>query len=283
MVSFGRRLKIIPQNDLDSMFLSSVPSTESTMPLASLTIPDRSKVARFLLPDVPQSSVVIEGRSQTRAFIADGIALSNFNLSSADTFRLELFDDTDHRVFDSGEQAAATLIPMGIWIAGINFYGESYSSDLNSIAVLWFAPTVYVRFKLTITTYSNLPFIKLGMVYLGKSFAPQRNFAWGSELKWENTLQLSRTLGGSLLPENSAIKFRTLSLNLAKMTQYDRDLFSRKLRDSTGKSIFVSAYPDQTNKVRLTEYSMICYADTSGSWTHDTKTSHSYQLNLQEI
>ena len=273
------------QNQLEHFTLSS-PSNNlaSTTPITNLLRHERSEITRFLntTPSGTFTSI-IEGVSQ-KGDIADTFALNNFDLTGADTYKLELFDPDNNLVYSSQASQLTSLIPLGIWTVGVHPYGAATDEEVNLTTILRFPLTLYTKFRLTLTSYNNPKgYLDLGMIFAGASFSPERNFAFGYSLTYQNNQSLSRSLGGSLLTDNTPHQYRKLTLPFPSVTKSDRDTFGKLLRKSLGKPILVCATPAAETEARFQEHAFIGFVDTAAPWTTRHSNGHDISLTIQEI
>lgn len=285
------RLRLIMQNQIEKAALSASPPVSVGLPVDNLKSAWRSRVTRsdpaVCLPDVDGVLTQVVNGTLVTGEVADGFAIIRHNLNGADTCRLELFDaenQTGERVYDSGDQPVAALIPMGTWVAGVNFYGETYSKDLDTIWSLWFTPVAYRSWKLTLTSYDNLTgYIQVGMLYLGKSISPEYNFSWGAQLLWDDGHKLTRTEGGSLMTEGGNARRREIALSLDSMSDLDRNLMGQAVRNAYGYPVLIAAYPVSTNVLRRTEYTMVAKIQGASPFTHTAHGEHRHAMRFLEV
>ena len=288
------RLRLITANHLDKTALSATPAVSAGLPVDNLKSAWRSRVMRsdpaVCLPVADGAAMkltqVILG-TLVKGEVADGFAIIRHNLNGMDTCRLELFDgenQTGNRVYDSGEQAVSVLIPMGTWVAGVNFYGETYSKDLDTIYSLWFPAVAYRSWKLTLSSYDNAyGYIQVGMLYLGKSISPEYNFSWGAALTWEDGHSLVRTEGGSLMTEGGRARRRELALSLDSMSDLDRNLMGQAVRNAYGYPVLIAAYPTSADVLRRTEYTMVAKIAGGAPFIQSAHGEHRHALRFQEV
>lgn len=280
--------RIVTDNQIQQLDLSANPEEVDTLPVDHLKTPWRSRVMR----SAPREDLTITqrvlGNSPAKALVADCFSIHNHNLAGADVYRIELFEGPNQSgsvAYDSSFQSASVLIPLGVWMCGVDAFGATYSDDLDKISTVWFEPVVYQSFRLTIKSHSNSRgYIQLGMLFLGKSLRFENNFSWGNELSWNTGLMLTRTEGGSLVTESQRpYAYRELTLDLEWLTDADRNSMAGKLRAAAGQPILVAAYPTVGSDIRRTEYTMIAKLDTGNRYTHQSINRHSTQLRFLEV
>lgn len=277
--------RMILKNQLDEINLTTSPLMSATLPVDNLKHSRRSRVTRSVVQEGDVIEQRIFGRTINSPLVADGFSLYGHNLTGSDTYRIQLYDEYGRRVYDSSKQSAATLIPFGIYMFGVDPWGAAYAEDLDKISTVWFEPVAYRSFELTIKSYNNPKgFVQLGMIFLGKSVTLEHNFSWGNELNWNSGISHQRTEAGTLVSEKKRrYSYRELMLDLEHMTDADRNSIGAKLRDSMGKPVLVSAYPLQGSEIRSTEYSMIAKLEPDNVYSHTAYNQHSTQLKFLEI
>lgn len=288
------RIRLVTSNQVEKSTLSSVPAVSAGLPVENIKTPWRSRVMRsdpaVCLPVEDGSALkltqAILGNLAT-GDVADGFAIIRHNMTGMDTARLELYDgenQTGSLVYDSGEQPVSALIPMGAWVAGVNFYGETYSKDLDTIYSLWFEPVAYRSWRVTLSSYDNLyGYLQVGMLYIGKSISPEYNFSWGASLTWEDGHSLVRTEGGSLMTEGGHARRRELALSLDNMSDLDRNLMGQAVRNAYGLPLLVAAYPASANVLRRAEYTMVAKIAGGSPFIQSAHGEHSHAIRFLEV
>lgn len=284
----GNRLRILFDNQLIGLQMTANPAA-LTNPLNVLT-EQRSRVFRSHQNADSDGRIVqqILINSPSRAFVADSFAISQHNLSGADSIQLELFDgenQTGTRTYGEPAQQAAVIIPMPVWHPVINYWGETYSpAGLDRITPTWFDEVTWRSARITIVSHSNpAGYIDVGMMMLGRSFSPKRNFSWGSEMIAQPDIKLVRSQGGSLLTERGMAGHREMSLDLEWMDDDDRNQLSTQSNQHAGKALLVSAYPDDTDMTRRTEYTMMAKKVPGSGWIHTSDGQWKHLSRFLEI
>lgn len=287
-MSNNTSFRIVTDNQISQMALMAAPEALASLPVSNLKTAWRSRVMRSEPRDVLTITQWVLGNSPDKALVADCFSIHNHNLAGADVYRIELFEGPNQSgkvVYDSSFQSAAVLIPLGIWMCGVDAFGATYSDDLDKISTVWFDSVVYQSFRLSVKSYNNpLQYIQLGMLFLGKSMRFDNNFSWGNQLVWNTGVTMSRTEGGSLVTENKRpYAYRELTLDLDWMTDTDRNSIAGKLRAASGQPVLVAAYPTVGSDIRRTEYTMIAKLDPGNAYTHRYVNEHSTQLKFLEV
>lgn len=234
-------LRLIVENQGDSATLTASPAVVATLPVTNLQIAPRSKVLRT----TSTADQVING-DMGAAFVADGFSLARHNLGTQATVKLRLFDganQTGSVVYDSGDVAVSEPIAAGVFILGVDAWGDK-ASDIDVIFTHWFTPTAYRSFEITLSDAANPDgYLQAGRMFLGLSLAPEINYAWGAKLEWVEDTKLERTAAGSLRSEGVQ-PFRRFSIDLNHLTVSDRERFSAAFR-RIGKrqDILIAGYP----------------------------------------
>ena len=264
--------RLLFDNQLHSAVMSSSP-LGLTDPIGLLT-EQRSRVFRSH-QSVNSDGKIVQNiliESPDRVFAADCFAVAQHNLDGDDTVRLRLFEQLDMQgsvTYDSGHERAGVLIPFGLWQPGINYWGETYNpSGLDRITPLWFEPVQWRSALITITGSNPAGYIDIGMMMMGLSVRPERNFSWGAEIIDDSDIQISYTNGGSSVTEGGMGGHREMKLDLGSASDRDRNLLEQAGRQFAGRPMLVSAYPEDADIARRYNHTMIAKIKPKSRWQH---------------
>ncbi|MCG7589668.1 MULTISPECIES: hypothetical protein [unclassified Halomonas] len=212
---------------------------------------------------------VIEGTLATARFLS-ALVLYDHNLTAGGTVRIEYLLNDEVR-YDSGPMPAASIIPLGIWRAGIDPWGAQDVSELPiRHFVAWMPSTLTNRYRVTITD-PNPPvgYMQIGRIVTGSYYSPpeEMNLSFGVNLKWEDLGEHSRTESGSLrtIGEGEA---RLLTFNFSHLTQQELTRLSRELlRVKKRTDIYINVYPEAGGMLEA-EHAFIARRADSYQHTH---------------
>lgn len=262
------------------LFDNQLHSTEMTASPIGLTEPvgllteQRSRVFRSH-QSVNASGQIVQNlqiESPDRTFAADCFAIAQHNLDGDDTVRLRLFDELGLQgnvTYDSGHEGAGVLIPFGIWQPGVNYWGETYNpSGLDRITPLWFEPVPWRSALVTITGRNVAGYLDIGMMMLGLSVRPEKNFNWGAEIINDPDMTISYTNGGSSVTEGGMGGHREMRLDLSSASDADRNKIEQAGQQFAGRPMLVSAYPEDSDIARRINHTMIAKIKPKSRWQH---------------
>lgn len=239
----ANNLRIIADNWSDLATLSASPAL--ALPASNLQTQARGQIMRTTGLATQQ---ILGDFDQAR--ICSAIALVRHNLTSAATWRLELFagaGQTGGTVYDSGTLTALPGYGWGEFRWGVDAWGGSiFLGWGQAFSNLWFAPVPALSFRLTISDPANpVGYLQASRLVLGAYFEPLRNLSYGVDVSWQENSRQTRTDGGSLRTDGR-VAYRRWQLSLDFLRPDERavvlDVFRRiGLR----ADLFISCYPEQ--------------------------------------
>lgn len=264
--------RLLFDNQLHSSTMTASPLS-LTDPVGLLT-EQRSRVFRSHQGVNDQGQIVqnLQINQPERSFVADCFAIAQHNLDGDDTVRLRLFSELNlggELTYDSGYQRAGILIPFGIWKPGINYWGETYNpAGLDRITPLWFEPVAWRSALVTITGRNPAGYVDVGMMMLGLSVRPEKNFNWGAETLSDPGIEINYTNGGSSVTEGGMGGHREMKLDLGGASDSDRHKIEQASQQFAGRPMLVSAYPEDGDIVRRYTHTMIAKIKPKSKWKH---------------
>lgn len=236
-------LRLVAVNQVDSATLGASPSMSSTLPVTNLQDTRRAKVART----TSTADQTITGNFAA-AVVCSAAALWRHNLTSAGTWRIELYSDDDQtgtKVYDSGDTLAYTAKCLGDLDWGTDPLGASVFTGWSFLySILWFSPVPAKSFRLTLKDASNpAGYMEASRLVIGVHLEPAANMEYGCELGWKDDSRQVRMDGGSLHVESVEV-YRTAAFELGWLADTERAKWLEIAR-KTGKrgEVLLSLYP----------------------------------------
>ncbi len=234
-------LRIIADNWSDLAALSASPAL--ALPASNLQTQSRGEIMRTTGVATQQ---ILGDFDQAR--ICSACALVRHNLTSAATWRLELFSGAGQSgttVYDSGSVTALPGYGWGEFRWGVDAWGGSiFLGWGQAFSNLWFAATPALSFRLTISDPGNpVGYLQASRLVIGAYFEPLRNMSSGVDVSWAENSAQRRTDGGSLRTDGR-VAYRRWQFSLDFLNAAERgvvlDVFRRAgLRGD----LFISCYP----------------------------------------
>lgn len=250
--------RIIAPNVITSATLTCSPSENTTYPVAHLAHHRR-------MPEVLRTSGV--SAQEIRATWASNqtiqaVALTRHNLTTAATWRVQLYSDTALTTliggFDSGSVTAFDGTGMTVFE---NTYDAAFRGHKNS--VVWFssAATTVRGLRVTLTDAGNTDgYLEACSLIAGSVFEPPgtENFEFGHPLTLLSDVEQKRTRGGTLTAVvNTATVDREWPIDLRLMRQTTRDwLYDMARTLGKGTPFFLSMYPADAVRRLERDYQM---------------------------
>lgn len=247
-----KNIRLLIENVYDTAELSLTTGSEAgAMVLANTQ--QYGNELRFVSTDI--SAVVIAGNFSLAKLIS-GFILHRHNLSNTAKIRLEIFDDRDQTgklVYDSGLFNAVPQTVYNDWDWRIQpIVSSPFDHWSLRFSQMWFAEVFGLSFRLTINDPDNTAGeIELTRAYMGRTFEPRVNFAWGQKSQLLSGSKQVRTDGGSIYSKMSK-KYRRVDVALHHINSSERPhLFNALNYVGTEKDFFVSLYPEQGDQQEL--------------------------------
>lgn len=269
---------------------NEVPITE----LSSDPVPDTDinwlknewRARRVRWADPPQN-IHISGTLPS-ASIADTLLLTGHNLTGYHKIKVEFFSGANgegRTTFIQDYVSLASLIPLGLWRAGLDPYGMPDPTQIPTIFVVWIPKIIqYQSWKISI--YSSnadlTPNLELRMAFIGVRQQLSYNFGWGGKLQLKSPPELGQTYSGMVITRRAQKSNRRLSLDLKGMNHRDREIISRLENSLLNTSFFVSAYPNSKGFM-LNQYSFLAKFANALEYSHVLAKQHTTKLELVEV
>lgn len=236
-------VRLIYDNAADRAVLAASPAMVSTLPVANLQDPSRSKPSRST-GTAPQ---VVTGDWGGYELVS-GMAITRHNLTAAAEYRLELFGGIGQSgalLFDSGEQVAIAAYGWGEFGWGAAGWGGSvFDAWPERFSNLYFTAVLARSFRLTIADADNPDgYLQLGRLFIGPHFEPVENMSYGVDCRWIEDSRQTRTDGSTLRTDPQGA-YRKWSFALDALTAGDRAELSEIMRkQGRRKDMFINCYP----------------------------------------
>lgn len=268
-------------NAADEATLTASPAVAATLPVTNLQLQSRAKAMRTTSTADQQ----ILG-TWTSAQVLSAVVLWRHNLTSAATWRLELFDaasQAGNTVYDSGAVVAAPPKALGDLEWGVDPLGASVFTGWElAYSDLWFTPVVALSFRLTISDATNpAGYFQASRLLLGRYLETETGQSFGYRLTWEEATTLERTDGGTLRSDG-ADPYRVLELSLEWLTEGERAKFAEMFRRvGRRRDFFVSLFPG-SDGARERDYALVGKLTASQGLTHGLPELHQAPFKIEE-
>ena len=269
-------IKMIIKNDFDDAALTATPATVATLNETNMQRIERSRVMRTTGTSQTITAVMPGAR------IANGFSLAGytFTVTAVITLTLKLASTV---VYTGTVNIAASLIPLGVWRAGIDAFGGFSGDELEPIATLWFDSVLYDEAIITINdgAANTDGYFDVWRIFLGQSISPKINFSYGAKLTWLDDVQHFRTSAGSLRSDGDG-RYRQFTIDLSYLDADDRiQLETDLIKSRRGNDLLVSGYPE-TGGINEMLHTMIAKRDEHDGFTHNFYNNNTMQLIFLE-
>lgn len=263
-------LRLIIDNAHDAATLSA---TSEAKPVASTQRSGRSYVWRS---DSLDEQVLTASFDEARYLSA--LVIYNHNLSSSGTIKVEFLLD-EEVVFDTDDVIVADIIPLGVWRAGIDPWGQQDLTELPHIQyVVWADSTLVDGYRITLNDADNQDgFMQVARIVAGIPYSPEFNPSYGLILAWQEFAENQRTESGSL---------RTIGEGVARRLTFDLDhldsaglgeLTRQLLKTGKRQDVYINVFPEQGG-MKEAEYAFV--ARRGGDYDHNHNRALNWQLQL---
>lgn len=263
---------------------ASLTATSEALPIENTQNAFRAYVWR----SVDTEDQVITGTLALPTF-ASGIAISRHNLTGGGEISLvlKLGGETVYSsIADTGGPSSiGGFIPAGIWRAGIDPYGATYSQSLGVLTTdIWFPMTLFDSYEITISDPDNPDeYIQVCQIVLGAAISPANNFALSPRVEWIENVAHSRTDGETLRSEGTGKRHRVMELNLGLLPDADRvTLVTTMGRAGQKNPVYVSMYPDEGGMLEV-EHAMVAKRVNNLRFSHFLPMYWETTLILEEV
>lgn len=211
------------------------------------------------------------------------LALVRHNFSGNARIRMELMFNNEV-IYDTGMRPLPESMGLGVFRAGIDPWGITYSNDLpNASTVLW-APDVGANgYRFTIQDPKNADgFVEVGRIVCGETFSPEINADYGLRLDWVDSTEQMRTEAGTLRSVGGNL-FRRLEIDLSMLSDRQRgELTNLMVKSGKRGDVFVSAFPSAGGR-REVEYAFLARRVSDWGHEHDFYQNWKGSLTFEEV
>jgi hypothetical protein len=277
------KLHIVTSSDLDQLTLTESPSAEALLPIANVLNVDRGKLTRWTGSPTTVTITASRVSAGDSAFYASGFGIARHDFADDVTVRLRLYEGIDQTgavAYDSTALTTATTIPWGVFIAGVDTWGATFSLGIPSIFSNWFDPVAYKSLQIDIVNPTATT-LDIGRIYLGYAFVPTSNFSYGSVIEWIDPSKHNRTDGGGLRTE-TVPSYRRFEIPLDWMSDTNRERLSWLLeRVTKGGDMLMTLNPNATGRESL-ENTAVCKRVVNNKFARRYNNINSTKLVLEE-
>ncbi len=273
-------MKLIADNQGDAATMTASPAVTASLPVTNLQTQPRASVMRTTSAADQEIKL-----SWAAARILSAVALVRHNLTSAATWRVQIYSDAAWTTltYDSGAVAAAPGKALGDLSWGIDPLGASVFTGWSyAFSSLYFAPVAGQSAIITLSDAGNPDgYMQASRLFVGAHIEPQYNPSYGFKLGWKENTVTTRTDGGSLRSDPT-VPYRTLSASLDWIAEEERASLLDALRQ-VGKrqDIWISVFPG-TGGARERDYSMAAKVVTLPDIVQPSYGVYGAQLDLEE-
>ena len=200
------------------------------------------------------------------------------NLPVGSSIRIRLYSDTARltQVYDSG------IITNRLFLHG-NTASNAYSYGGGSCLALYFNAVATCRSFTLDFVNSAGTFVEVSRVLLGSYWSPKFNTDFGLSVELNDATTEFRTESGDLI-NDAAPKYKLLNFSLNFMDAADRDtLFAIIRRKGRQGSVYLSIFPEDTDKEKEGIYQVYGRFAQNLAITHPMYTIYSTSIGIQEV
>lgn len=273
-------LKLIAINQGDLATVTASPAVVATLPATNLQLQPRAAVMRTT--STADQDIKLTWPS-TR--ILTSAVMSRHNLSSASTWRLQLYSDAAWTtlIYDSTAVSAVPAKALGDLSWGVDPLGaSSFTGWTYAFSSMYFAPVGAQSAKITLSDAANpAGYMEVARLFVGAHIEPRYTGSYGVKLGWKENTTQTRTDGGSLRSD-PAQPYRTLSFNLDWIMPEDRAVLLDAVR-CAGKrqDIWITFFPG-TGGALERDYSMTAKIVNAPDMGHPSYATYTQQFDLEE-
>lgn len=235
-------MRIITSNVGDSGTITASPAAVATLPAINLQNATRAPLWR-------STSVADQTLNLTWSSVQllSAVALLRHNLTSAATWRIQVFSDAAWTtvVYDSGAVAAYTPKSLGEIAWGLDALGASvFTAWSYFFSAMYFTPVAGQSMSITLSDPTNpAGYMQASRLFAGAYFEPTFNADYGLSLTWKEDTVLTRTDGGTLRSDPKE-PYRNMKFDLSMLQNgEDRKLVEIIRSSGKRKDIFISIFP----------------------------------------
>lgn len=235
----SKNIRLIIDNLHDE---TTVTATSEALPASNTQRSGRSYVWR----STGVGEQVLTASFPTSRFL-NAVVILDYNFSLTASLRFELLIDDDV-VYDSGIRTPGEIKPLGIWMAGVDPWGQS---DLSSLPtqqyVVWLPElTLCNKYRITIDDPLNPDgYIQIGRIFSGEYYSPEYNPEYGLTFEWQDFSENVRTESGSLRSIGTGTA-RLVSFELPRVKQRGiGELTQLMMSVGREKDVYINIYPER--------------------------------------
>ena len=272
----SKNIRLIIDNLHDE---AEVTATSQALPSSNTQRSGRSYVWR----STGLGEQVLTASFETARFINAGVLLDH-NLSLTASIRLELLVDGDV-VYDSGDVSPGEIKPLGVWIAGVDPWGQSDLSTLPTQQYVVWLPelTLCSEYRITINDPENPDgYIQIGRIFSGEYYSPEFNPEYGLTLEWQDFSENVRTESGSLRSIGTGTA-RLVSFELPRNKQRGvGELTQLMMSVGREKDVYISIYPERGGLLE-SEHAFVARRRNNYAHTHSFYGNWQTALQFEEV
>lgn len=222
-----------------------------------------------------------------------GVGFAFANLSSSSTCRVRIYElptDTSpvfDQIFYLVPGPALGSFAWGVTPLGQNSFipGGGTSFDVRPTGAMWVDPLPYARRMVldVIDTYNVNGYLEVGKLFAGRYWQPEETADRGAPLSVPDLTTQSRSDSGSLRRDRGP-QYRKMSVSLSWLSPVDRErLFQIAYSNGVARSLFVSLYPENTDKVLEQAHQLWGCLVTSPQMSASNYLRYAASLDFEEI
>lgn len=209
------------------------------------------------------------------------------SLSSSATARIQAFTNAGDSVavYDSGFVVAIPPVALTSWPWGSVPLGvNAYSYGIYSTLVKYIPLGSYEKIIISLDDPLNtLGYIEAGRLFISDYYEFNINAEYGASSGNIDTSTQYRNDASDLLTDRGIVA-KTLSLSLAYMDKQDREQFSSIVKSASISSpVFVSVFPESTDKLLEQEYQIFGKMTKTSAITIENVNRYGSSLELESV
>jgi len=277
----AENIRIGKSNHVPISTLSSSVAVTSLNALDNVKNEFRARVAKWNNTDTLQ----IDGNIGEDVS-ANYAAIVRHNLPAGATAKYEFYSNSNQtgvKVYEtsvSGE-AVDTLIPLGIWRAGIDPYGGA-AVQAYPVPVIWNFENIQLRsWRLILSGMGSAYDPQIGMLALGETILLSRNMRRGNSLRLFTNGEIAQSAAGGHLYRVDPVESRVMTVSGNLISEADRLNIEQQKIDVQSEPFLVQGYPGSTNPYQARHSFMARYRD-QGPIAHSLHIYHSANFTFVE-
>lgn len=224
----------------------------------------------------------------------DTVILGHHNLSPLAIITLTVYGKNNvllaTQVLNQSGDPGANQKPLGVWRVGIDPYGSRRELEMDAwpeTLPAWFDlneyPAVIVdRIEINIKNPTNpQPFVKLGMVGIGKRLVLDSGISYGHSISTLSSGNLGELYNARVIRSGLRRKAKSFQFGMEHLTSNDRANINRLDRAYPNDPVYLCAFPGETGFM-LDDYSFMGFFADTPQFSHQFFGYHSTSLTLKE-